>query len=95
MTHPDFRVMADPVWIDEDRGMSKRMLSATLWFAAAWFGYEIAWSLTGVPRLVGPILAFAIAAFVAIDPLGLLWPRRAAAPLEETTQAPSAARFQT
>jgi hypothetical protein len=62
--------------------MSKRMLAATLWFAATWFGYEIVWSLTGTPRLVGPILAFAVAAVVATDPLHLFWPRRVANPDE-------------
>ena len=58
--------------------MSKRMLAATLWFAATWFGYEIVWSLTGAPRLVGPILAFAAAAAVTIDPVHMFWPRRSA-----------------
>ena len=54
--------------------MSKRAFAALLWFSAAWFGYEIVWSLTGIPRLGGPILAFALAAFVTVDPLGRIWP---------------------
>jgi len=57
--------------------MSKRALAALLWFSAAWFGYEIVWSLTGVARMGGPILAFSLAAFVTVDPLGVFWPRRA------------------
>jgi len=55
--------------------MSKRMLAALLWFAAAWVGYEIVWSVTGLPRMVGPVLAFAVAVVVTIDPLTLFWPR--------------------
>ena len=54
--------------------MLKRTASAFAWFAAVWFAYEIAWSLTGVPRLAGPVFAFAIAAFIAVDPAHLFWP---------------------
>jgi len=54
--------------------MSKRALGALLWFAAVWLGYEVVWSLTGVPRLIGPIVAFVAAAVVTLDPVGLLWP---------------------
>ena len=57
--------------------MSKRAVAAALWFAAVWFGYEILWSVTGVPRGVGPIAAFAVSAFVTIDPLRVFWPRAA------------------
>ncbi len=56
--------------------MPKRALAAVLWFAAVWVGYEIVWSLTGVPRLVGPIIAFAVSATVALDPMAVFWPRR-------------------
>jgi hypothetical protein len=56
--------------------MPKRALAAILWFAVAWVGYEIVWSLTGVPRIAGPVLAFAIAAFVTVDPMALFWPRQ-------------------
>ena len=55
--------------------MSKRLLASFLWFGAAWFGYEIVWSLIGVPRFMGPVLATAVAAFVAVDPMTLFWPR--------------------
>ena len=55
--------------------MSKRVVAALLWFGVTWFGYEIVWSLTGVPRAMGPVVATAIAAFVAIDPMTLFWPR--------------------
>jgi len=56
-------------------GMSKRALVAFLWFAATWIGYEIVWSLTDVPRLAGPVIAFTVAALVTLDPLALFWPR--------------------
>ena len=55
--------------------MSKRALAAFLWFSATWVGYEIVWSLTGVPRLAGPVIAFAVAAVVTLDPMALFWPR--------------------
>ena len=54
--------------------MPKRALSSVLWFASAWVAYEILWSLTGVPRLIGPIIAAAVATFVALDPFTLFWP---------------------
>ena len=57
--------------------MSKRAVAAALWFAAVWFGYEILWSVTGVPRGIGPVAAFAVSAFVTVDPLRLFWPRLA------------------
>jgi hypothetical protein len=69
--------------------MSKRAVAAALWFAAIWFGYEILWSVTGVPRGIGPVAAFAVSAFVTVDPLRVFWPRvagavrsRASAPVE-------------
>jgi hypothetical protein len=43
--------------------MLRFTLVGFLWFAAAWVGYEIVWSVTGAPRLIGPALAFGIAAF--------------------------------
>ncbi|MBA2380756.1 MAG: hypothetical protein H0V73_01480 [Chloroflexi bacterium] len=59
--------------------MQKRAIAAFLWFAAAWFGYEIAWSVIGVTRIAGPVIAFAIAALVTVDPMALFW-RRGDAP---------------
>ena len=55
--------------------MSKRAAAALLWFAAIWVGYEILWSVGGVPRPIGPIVAAAVAGFVSLDPLGMFWPR--------------------
>jgi hypothetical protein len=53
--------------------MSKRALAALLWFAAVWVGYEIVWSVSGIPRMGGPVIAFAVAALVTLDPLALFW----------------------
>jgi len=60
--------------------MPKRALAAFLWFAAAWFGYEIVWSVAGVPRLGGPVVAFLFGAFVTLDPLARFWPKSEPAP---------------
>ncbi len=57
--------------------MHKRPIAAVLWFAAVWFTYEVIWSVTGVPRAVGPILATAAAAMIAVDPTGWFWSRTA------------------
>lgn len=57
--------------------MLKRTASALAWFAAVWVAYEIIWSLSGVPRIIGPIAALAVAALIALDPAALLWARSA------------------
>ena len=57
--------------------MQKRLIAAPLWAIAVLVTYELAWSLVGVPRDLGPVLALAAAAFVGLDPLGLFWPRLA------------------
>ncbi len=64
--------------------MVKRAVASILWFMAIWYGYELAWSIAGVPRIVGPILAACVAGFVANDPFGLFWPR----PVPEPASAP-------
>jgi hypothetical protein len=55
--------------------MQKRALAAALWFASVWFTYEVVWSLTGLPRVLGPLLAATIAAVVTVDPTGWFWSR--------------------
>ena len=62
-------------------GMKKRLTAGTLWFIAVWFGYEILWSLLGIPRMVGPMLAFVVSSLVVADPAGLFWP----APAQKAT----------
>jgi hypothetical protein len=55
--------------------MPKRALAAFLWFASMWFAYEVIWSLTGVPRVLGPIMGAAAAIVVTLDPTGWFWSR--------------------
>jgi len=37
--------------------MSKRSVATFLWALTTLCFYELAWSLTGIPRVLGPILA--------------------------------------
>lgn len=63
-------------------GMLKRTAAASLWFLATWVGYEIVWSMTDVPRMLGPLLAGGAALIVMIDPVHLFWPRPTSGPRE-------------
>ena len=58
----------------------KRAVIATLWFLAAFCMHELAWSLTGSPRILGVAFGAAAAAFVLIDPLHMLASSAAVAP---------------
>jgi len=53
--------------------MNKRVLATLLWALTTLCFYELAWSLIGVPRMIGPMLAVATGALVYADPLRLLW----------------------
>ncbi len=55
--------------------MVKRIIATPLWFIAIWALWDLVAFAFGVPRVVGPLLAVAISAFVAIDPAHLFWPR--------------------
>jgi len=68
--------------------MQKRAIAAVLWFAAVWFAYEVIWSVTGLPRAIGPALGAAVAALVTLDPTGWFWSR---APRRDTRPAASIA----
>jgi hypothetical protein len=68
--------------------MKKRLTSGSLWFIAIWFGYEILWSVLGVPRMVGPMLAFVVASLVVADPAGLFWPAPARSAARARTAVP-------
>jgi hypothetical protein len=54
----------------------KRLIAGPLWFLAFWLMYELLWSLTGVPRLMGPVIGLVVALTVWIDPIHLFWPVR-------------------
>jgi hypothetical protein len=53
--------------------MTKRIVASCLWAFAIYSGGELAWGLLGVPRVVGPVLAIAIASFVLLDPTHRIW----------------------
>lgn len=76
--------------VPDDRGM-KRLIAGSLWFLAFWFMYELLWSLTGVPRLAGPVIAMFVAATVSVDPMHWFWPARSGRP----TASMSSPSFQT
>lgn len=71
----------------------KRLIAGPLWFMAFWFMYELLWSLTGVPRLAGPVIGLVVAATVWIDPMHWFWsaaPDRSNAGIRPTTLQASA-----
>ncbi len=67
--------------------MFKRIVAAPLWLIAVWCLYDLAAYFTGLPRVVGPVLGTALAAFVVVDPLGLFW----AAPVPRSPKSPASA----
>ncbi len=56
--------------------MVRRVLAAIFWFVAigAWYGF--ASFAFGLPQAFGPLVAVAVAAFVAVDPAHVIWARR-------------------
>ena len=56
--------------------MVRRVLAAIFWFVAvgAWYGF--ASFAFGLPQALGPFVAVAIAALVAIDPAHVIWELR-------------------
>jgi len=57
--------------------MKKRILATALWFYAAWYAWSILADMTGMPGLLGPVVAVAIGAFVGLDPLHRIWDTQA------------------
>jgi len=70
--------------------MPKRALAAFLWFASIWFAYEVIWSLTGVPRVLGPIMGAAAALVVTVEPTGWFWSRASTRVSRASSLLPSA-----
>lgn len=58
--------------------MFKRVVIATLWFAAFLCLHEIAWSVFGSPRVLGIAAGALAAAFVFFDPKHVFVSREAA-----------------
>lgn len=75
----------------DDGAMIKRGIGAFLWFAAVWFGFELLWSIAGVPRLAGPVFGAAVAVLVILDPGSRLWGSHAHRPRSVRGLAPAAA----
>ena len=72
--------------------MTKRILSAALWFYTGWYaGAMIAFHL-GISEAIGPLLGTAAAALFAGDPRGLIWKRQPTARVRNGTAVASAAR---
>ena len=59
--------------------MVKRIASATLWFVAAGWGFNLLGLITGTPPVMGFAFGLAVGAFVGIDPMHLIWPVNARA----------------
>jgi hypothetical protein len=53
--------------------MNKRTVASLLWGLTTFCFYELAWSLAGAPRNVGPILAIAVGMLVYGDPIHVIW----------------------
>jgi hypothetical protein len=51
-----------------------RVAAGIFWFMAVAFGWELAWSLAGIPRFPGPFLGLAVGLIVALDPMRVIWP---------------------
>ena len=58
--------------------MHKRLVAVPLWFVSVWMMYGLVAYLAGVPSNGGAILGALSAAFVFMDPTGVLWGRRPA-----------------
>jgi hypothetical protein len=59
--------------------MVKRIASATLWFLAVGWGFNLLGLITGTPPIMGLAVGIAAGAFVGLDPRHLSWPVRAPA----------------
>lgn len=51
----------------------KRFAAVILWFVSVGAAFEYATLLTGLPSVVGLVVAGLVSAFVGIDPLHLIW----------------------
>jgi hypothetical protein len=64
--------------------MLMRTAAGLLWFFASWMIGGVVALATGVPGWMAPLIGVAVGAFVAADPIRLMWaprPKRAAVPL--------------
>ncbi len=77
--------------------MLKRIASATLWFIAVGWGFNLLGLITGTPPIMGIALGAAVGVFVGTDPMHLFWPVKApaAAPAPSRDAAPVTGVMQT
>jgi hypothetical protein len=61
--------------------MVKRIVSASMWFLAAGWGFNLLSLITGAPPIAGIAFGAAVAAFIGLDPLHLFWPVKAPTPI--------------
>ncbi len=62
--------------------MVKRAVAAPLWFLAILCLYDLVAYFTGVPRIVGPLVAATVSTIVSIDPGHVVWTARPAASVD-------------
>ncbi len=53
--------------------MKKRLLVSALWFFAMWNAGALIADLFGFSQALAPILGFAAALIIGVDPRGILW----------------------
>lgn len=73
--------------------MTKRILSAALWFYTGWYAGAMVAFYLGISEAIGPIMGTAAAAIFAGDPRGLIWRRNV--DVEARSSAPASARAAT
>ena len=66
----------------------KRLIAGPLWFISFALMYELLWSVTGVPRVVGPVIALVVGVTIWTDPMHWFW---TAAPDRSTAALPASA----
>ena len=74
--------------------MTKRVISAFLWFYTAWYAGAMIAAFLGITPAFGPILGAAAVGLFVVDPFHLVWarPAEAVAPAPATVEpAPEAA----
>ena len=55
--------------------MGRRIVATVLWFLTGWYATAIVAVFVGFNLAIAPFVGAAVGAFVAMDPLGLFWPR--------------------
>lgn len=55
--------------------MRRRALAGVFWFLAFGYLFQFAGAMYGFPPTLGSALALAVAIFMSVDPLGVLWKR--------------------